>query len=106
MATLRVDHSKEGVPLTSVFSRTVYAMNTLLVQKGVYSPSESNFNSGNGRKSTTSQVEPSRSAGFFAGFVTSFFGILRAGLEHRSCAPISQLAQSHSHQYCSLGGCF
>ena len=59
MATLPVDHSKEGVPagkslisyeqaietLSSDerFRATVYAMNTLLVQKGIYSPSEFEF---------------------------------------------------------------
>ncbi|HJX00656.1 MAG TPA: hypothetical protein VJ453_10870 [Terriglobales bacterium] len=56
MATLPVDHAKRGVPVGKSlmsyeeaiaslssderFRATVYAMNTLLVQKGIYSPSE------------------------------------------------------------------
>ena len=59
MATLPVDHSEKNIPagktlityeeaLRSLsgderFRATVYAMNTLLVQKGIYSPEEFEF---------------------------------------------------------------
>ena len=60
MATIPVDHSKkEGIPAGKTlityeeaietlsanerFRATVYAMNTLLVQKGIYSPTEFEF---------------------------------------------------------------
>ena len=59
MATVPVEHSEKGVPAGKTllsyenaiqalssderFRATVYAMNTLLVQKGIYSPEEFEF---------------------------------------------------------------